>query len=590
MTPIGAASRDCSLAEFIVRIAEALGCRQSFSVVGGMSMYLNHAFHQSELVTVSYLHHETACIAAADGYSRAGDERTIGLATITSGPGVTNAITGIMSAYGDSTPVLIVAGQIKTADIDRLGLRTHGIQEVPSIDLVRPIVKSAHSLRPPHYIRQLREAVKDLTTPRLGPVFVEVPLDVQSLVVPNPDEALREVVQDAAANPRASGSNTALPKVLREPPAKPLFVIGNGARYAARWPAFLDVLEAQRVPRAFTWLSFDMEPADDALNVGCPGMLAPMSANRILQAADLVVCVGARLDLATTGYAPSRYGTAGRRIIVDIDEAELSKFHGHPGTETLALDADVFMEAMIPHLETWTNHDEWSSWVVQESRIYREEEVRRLYTEDLTEYSVASILSGCCEETTVVLASSGVAEERVTRFLRPKVGTRIFNGAALGSMGIGLGQGIGAALRASSDRRVWIVEADGGLWMQAYGLASLRSLRGRTTLFILNNGGYGSIRRSQGRNFGAEFGTGTGAGLEMPNYEAVCSALGLAYHAVRSIDELQTVVDRDAEVTAPRPPIVVELFLAENNLQGPSVGTVIRDGVPSTDNLEEIRW
>jgi acetolactate synthase-1/2/3 large subunit len=216
--------------------------------------------------------------------------------------------------------------------------------------------------------------------------------------------------------------------------------------------------------------------------------------------------------------------------------------------------------------------------------------MQRLYTEELTEYSVASIFSSRAEHTTIVLASSGVAEERVTRFLRPGIGTRIFNGAALGSMGIGLSQGIGAALRVSPDRRVWIIEADGGLWMQAYGLASLRSLKGRTTLFILNNGGYGSIRRSQGRNFDAEFGTGTESGLEMPEYEAVCSALGLRYQAVRSIPELRAIVDEDAQATDQRPPRVVELFLEDNDLQGPSVGTVIRNGIPSTDNLEEIRW
>lgn len=578
-------------AYLLTRLVERLKVKQGFSLVGGMSMFINEALDSSSEIEISYLHHEVACVCAADGYSRVGTEKQIGLAVITSGPAVTNAVSGIMAAYGDSSPVLIFAGQVKTSDINRGQSRGVGIQEVPSEKIVTPITKLFCSLRPEHLEEQLKSVVEALKFPRLGPVFVEIPLDVQTFNVPRAEEIVEELASfywSGHQEPR-SENLLGLSKIMASS-ARPVVMIGNGCRFTPRFRNFQDELDQKGVPRAYTWLSFDLEPADNQLNIGCPGILAPTSANRILQSSDLTIVLGARLDLATTAFAPHRFGNMTNRLIVDVDEHELAKFRNHPNTTCVQANVTDVLEELVEWVQGVPDISDWSSWAKEEKQRSYQEEEQRLSRGVLSEYHVARTLSDYCESVTIVLASSGVAEERITRFLRPRHGTRVFNGAALGSMGMGLSHGIGASLGQSPTRPTWILEADGGLWMQSYSLESLRHLKSDVTVFVLNNGGYGSIKRSQLRAFGREFGAGIKSGLGLPSYKKICNALEIPYFSLTSVTEFDAFAKAALNRQSDLSPRVVEIFLDENDDIGPALKTVIRNGQPTTPHLEEISW
>ncbi|HWU15074.1 MAG TPA: thiamine pyrophosphate-binding protein, partial [Caulobacter sp.] len=324
-----------NIASYAVDLAAALGVRAAFTLTGGMAMYLNRAVSTHPGLTAVYNQHEQACAAAAEGYAKATDYRVAGLAVVTAGPGVTNTITSLCSAYGDSAPVIVLAGQVKTADIDSFGTRTHGAQEVRSRDLVSPCVKRFVRVTAKGFRDELVETLAEAFTGRPGPVFIELPLDVQNLVIDYTPEDVLMAVQavrdriEEAANPSDAASLTqALTWLLGG--RRPLVYVGNGCRVAGVGAAVRAFLEGHGAPAVFSWLSADQLPADHPLNFGAPGGLAPLSANQILYQADRVLFLGARLDLGTTAFQRHDFGAQAERLVVDVDAGELAKFAGLP--------------------------------------------------------------------------------------------------------------------------------------------------------------------------------------------------------------------------------------------------------------------
>jgi acetolactate synthase-1/2/3 large subunit len=582
-----------NIASYAVDLAAALGARAAFTLTGGMAMYLNRAVSTHPGLTAVYNQHEQACAAGAEGYAKAADFRVAGLAVVTAGPGVTNTITSLCSAYGDSAPVIVLAGQVKTADIDSFGTRTHGAQEVRSRELVTPCVKRFVRITAAGFRDELVETFAEAFTGRPGPVFVEIPLDVQNLVIGYEPEAIIEAAQAVHARIAAEvdGSDAAsLAQALTWllGGQRPLVYVGNGCRVAGAGAAVRAFLEAHGVPAVFSWLSLDQLAAEHPLNFGAPGGLAPLSANQVLYQADRVLFLGARLDLGTTAFQRHDFGAQAERVVVDVDPGELAKFADLPNTRPLRANLAALSAAVQATRDAASAMAaDWRAWCEAKRADYLADERQRLTVDSLNVFGVAQRLSAWSAGKVFVPTGSGSAIEAFIRFFAPGEDSRCFFGASLGAMGLGLPAAVGAAF--ATDRRVICVEADGGLMLNIQELATLAHYAPKGfVLFVLNNDGYTSIHASQNRHFGAVGGAGRDSGVFIPDYGQVAPAFGLRYVRVDSLAALDALLPTlDGEAA----PVFVDLIIDRAESRGPTVKTVISaDGKLSSTPLSDLQW
>jgi len=577
-----------------VDLVAALETRTVFSLTGGMAMYLNRAVATHAELKPVYCQHEQACVAAAEGYAKASDFRRAGFAVVTAGPGVSNSVTSLISAYGDSTPLIVLAGQIKTDDIDRYGTRTHGIQEIRSREIISPCVKRFARLDLQNYRKDLVETIVEAFKGRPGPVFIEIPLDVQGAPVEysaadisSGVESIQRGVSEASNTLESRKTlSLALDQLLKA--KRPLLYVGNGCRIAGVEHAVHTFIAQHAIPAVFSWLSFDILSSHEPWHFGCPGGLAPIYANEILAHADFILFLGGRLDLGTTAFQRESFGEQATRYFVDVDPSELAKFHGFPNSECIQADLRCLPEVIADNVSSEsTAESSWLGWCAERRRSYLNEERERLASEKMTVYGIAERLSRWSDGKVFVPASSGYAEETLTRFFTPAEGTRFFNGAALGSMGLGLPNAIGAAF--GSPRQVICLEADGGLMLNIQELATLSYYAPKGfVLFVLNNGGYESIRSSQTRYFNEVSGVDRETGVYIPDLAKIAEAFSLRYALVQSLDALDALL---TNATPDDSPVLVDLRIEKCEYRGPSVKTKIdKNGKPYTTPLSELSW
>ena len=583
-----------NIAEFFITIAQRLGVDTAFSITGGMAMHVNRAVGSSGLWVI-YCNHEQACVAAADGYSKMREYQVPGLAIVTSGPGVTNVMTSLASAYHDSVPLIVIAGQVKCADINPFGVRSYGAQEVPALELVRPIVKDALRYIPQTVNDQrLAEFFASAVSGRKGPVFVEIPLDLQSSTVEAAEERVSGLIQKIEAlRNSAAVLNSEHQEIIRKAfqnASRPVLFLGNGNRIAGvSRVRLMNLAEALGAPVMTTWPSSDLFDSKHRLHFGCPGGLAPTHSNRILQNADLILFLGVRLDLLTTGFNPGLFGKRALRIIVDIDPAELSKFSHFTQTHLVLADVGKTIEWLESQQMLTLRHSEWLDHCI---RLRDEDTVLEAKSfgegRPLNARNIAKIFSEKVSKNTLVATGSGYAIEGFARFFAPTGGSRLFYaGHCLGSMGLGFPTAIGAA--SANAGPVICLEGDGGIMFNLQELLTLQANADiKLSLAIFNNGGYLSISRSQKRAFGAEYGASAASGLGSPDFCALAEAFGLDYVKVTNSAELEAVLDA---IEAGRSRVIFDIGMEQDDYRGPAIVTKFReDGTPYSSDIEEIAW
>jgi len=583
---------ESNIASYAVDLAVALGSRAVFTLTGGMAMYLNRAVTTHPSLRVIYNQHEQACVAAAEGYGKAMDFQVPGLAVVTSGPGVTNTITSLCSAYGDSTPLIVLAGQVKTDDIDRYGCRTHGAQEVRSEALISPCVKRFLRLTPDGFQGQLREIFTEALTGRPGPIFVEIPLNVQNVQVLYSGEDLDvevAAIRKAIAEQRTDRSDVdalieSLGWLLEG--QRPLVYVGNGCRIAGVANVVRSLLEVHQLPAVFSWLSQDILPASHALGFGSPGGLAPISSNQILGEADRILFLGARLDLGTTAFQRDSFGAQAERIFVDVDPFELAKFDCLPNSHRVLANLSALQTAS-DNLLTEPIKTQWLEHCTHLRDAYLADERQRLSSEDFNVYGVSQSLSAWSADKIFVTTGSGQAIETFLRFFAPAQKSRCFFGASLGAMGLGLPQALGGAF--ATDRQLICVEADGGLMLNIQELATLAHYAPKGfVLFVVNNDGYASILGSQMRHFGSAGGAGRATGVFIPDFRNIAASFELSYERIDSYAGLEALLPKLVPDAAP---MFVELCVVPTEPRGPAVKTLIAaDGKLSSTPLAQLQW
>jgi len=581
------------LSDWLFRAIADLGVQHVFMLTGGGAMHLNDSLGQCRGIEYICTGHEQAASMAAEACAKV--TGNLGVCLVTAGPGGTNAITGVAGAWLDSTPMLVISGQAKRADLKGdSGVRQMGVQEVDIVSMVRSITKYAVTVMEPSEIRfHFEKAVHLARTGRPGPVWLDIPLDVQGTTIE--ESSLHGFDADA---PPAPGSAQSLPAGFRASVARtidllnaaerPVVLIGNGVRLGGARAAMRGLIERLGLPVLATWPAHDMVPDDHPLMAGRPGPLAPRGANFTLQNADWLLAIGARLDLVVTGYAPGLFARAAKKIMVDVDAAELRKMGGTVDLAVCA-EAGTFIAEMTRQLGAVQLRDRsawdarWSAWRTAYPVVLPE--YRRLPNAVSTYVFAEAISEASASDELIVSGSSGAGIEIFCLAVRLKEGQRLFLTTALGAMGNGLPAVVGACL-GHGRRRTIGVDGDGGLQLNIQELETIRRLNLPIKLFVLNNDGYASIRTSQSRYFGRLAGADRTSGVTLPPLRGVVEAYGLRYDCIDSdcglIDRIRGVLDSDG-------PVVVEVMTPREEPRAPSLSSMPRpDGSMVSKPLEDL--
>jgi acetolactate synthase-1/2/3 large subunit len=560
-----------------------------FMLAGGGAMHLNDSLGRCPGLRYVCNLHEQAAAIAAEAYSR----MTNGLsaAMVTTGPGGTNAVTGVAGAWLDSTPVLFISGQVKRADLKRdSGVRILGVQEIDIVSIVRSITKYAVTIEDPATIRyHLEKAVHLALSGRRGPVWIDIPLDVQAAQIDA--EAMAGFTPEAGPD-KSKAADRLRQEVgqlvhLLNKAQRPVLLAGNGIRAANADKLFLEVVQTLGLPVLATWLGFDLIPDAHPLYVGRPGSLAPRGANFALQNSDLLLVVGSRLDMAMTAYAHERMARAAVKIMVDIDPAEIQKMKT-PIHLPIVADAGEFLEEMKVQAGAVYGQG-WQPWVQKcqewKARYPLVLPEHRAMPNHLSMYHFSEALSDELAPGDVITpGSSGFAIEIFLLCLKIKEKQRCFHNRGTGSMGFALPAAIGAAVAGGG--RTICVDGDGSFQMNIQELATVERLALNLKFFVANNDGYASIRASQSGYFKLLVGADRTSNMTLPDLGPVAKAYGLPFVRIADKADLNKQIRAVLEMDGP---VVCEVMVAPQEERFPRAASYIKpDGSMGSKPLEDL--
>ena len=547
-------------------------------------MHLNNALlHQPELTAVSMLHEQGAAIAA-EAYARTSGR--FGVCMVTSGPGATNAMTGLAGAWFESTPVLFLSGQVKRSDLKGdTGLRQLGTQELDIVGVVGSLSKYAVCLHDPLQVRyEFEKAVHLMNSGRKGPVWLDIPLDVQATEI-DPDQLQGYDSQDTSL----SVANLPLDGLVRDllSAERPVLILGNGVHGAGADGLVQDLVEVLQIPTLTTWIAADLLEYAHPLYFGRCGTVASRGANFTVQNADFVLAIGCRMDFSITGFNRQQFARSAKITVVDIDQAELTKLGDMPD-QTFLCDAKDFIQSLLRAVggkrfsyEGWIKRcQDWKTKypvVLPEYRAEREYINTYVFTETLCDALGA--------DDVIIPGSSGAAIDTFWLTARLKKGQRSLATGGLGAMGYGLPAAIGGCL-GSGGRRTISVDGDGGFVMNIQELEVARRLNLPIKYFVLNNNGYASIRASQTGYFKETLGCDSGSGLTLPDISQLAAAFGIPVRRVQDPEDLAGVIEESLALPGP---VVCEVLVKPDQAIGPRVTSRIgANGVMVSNPLENL--
>jgi len=577
------------LSDYVIQFLEELGITHVFMLAGGGAMHLVDSLGKNAYIRHVCNLHEQACAIAADAYAQYTGH--LGVALVTTGPGGTNTLTGVAASWLDSIPVLILSGQVKRADrMTGRGVRQMGFQELDIVRLVRPITKYAVTVMDPESIRfHLEKAVFTAKSRRPGPVWIDIPLDVQAARI---DES--HLPGFAPPKKETSSSRTLQQKVCRclellHHARRPVILAGNGIRLAGAADFFRFFLDHVTIPVLTTWKAADLIPEDHPLYVGRPGAVGQRGANFVQQNADWILCLGARLDFGQTAYNHKNFAPRAYRIMVDVDRAEIRKMQTRIHVPVWS-DAGDFLREFLRQYTPAVSKD-YTDWLAQcKEWHHRYPVVLSEYWNEtgyVNDYVLISVLSDeLTGQDLLIPGSSGACSERTMQAIRIKAGLRVFNSQGLGSMGFGIPAAIGGCL-ASGGKRTICLEGDGGFVMNIQELETVRRLQLPIKFFVLNNGGYGSIRATQKSHFqGHLVGCTPASGLTLPDISALAKSFGIP---TARLESHATLRDQVRQVLETPGPVVCEVIVSPDQPTAPRVVTQQKeDGSIVSSPIEDL--
>ena len=559
-------------------------------VTGGGAMHLNDAFGREKNIEVVCCHHEQACAMAAEGYFRASGK--VAAVNVTTGPGGTNAVTGVFGAYVDSIPMIVVSGQVKWETLVRstnLPLRQLGDQEVDIVRMVEGISKYAVLIQDPKTIRyHLERALHLASSGRPGPVWLDVPINVQAAQI-NPDELQGyDPSEDAIAWESSDLSYTVSEVVSRLKAAeRPVLYAGTGVRLSGQYELFMQLVSRLGIPVVGAWNSNDLIPNDHPAYAGRPGSIGDRAGNFTVQNADLLLILGCRLNIRLVSYNWEKFARHAFKIMVDVDAAELKK-------PTLNIDfpihADLkhFLPALAEATADWKpRHAAWLAWCRE--RVAKYPVVLPEYWESdnkVNPYCFMDRLSALLADKEMIVCGDGTACVTAFQTIEIRSGRRLFHNSGCASMGYDLPAAVGASI-ACPEQRIVCLAGDGSIMMNLQELQTMAGRRLPIKLFVLNNWGYHSIRQTQANFFADNIvGCGTDSGLSFPDFGKIAHAFGLPFRRCSRHQDLDTTIKGTLGEIGPA---ICEVMLGLSQSFAPKLSSrKLEDGRMVTAALEDM--
>ena len=509
-------------------------------------MFLVDAAGLNPSIEVVATHHEQAAVIAAEYYARISGKT--GVALVTTGPGASNAVTGIAGAWLDSIPILILAGQVKTTDYNFMGeLRQSGPQELDLCSMVTKITKYRKVCSDPQTtVSDLENAVAAANSGRPGPAVLEIPLDIQSKLVPIQEKFLPPVLNSTTPTD-SKVYETAITEILLDLKAssKPLLIVGGGIKAAKVVEETRDLVSTLSIPCALTWRTADFLEFENQLNAGRFGNVAKRYSNILIQKADFILVLGSRLDATQTAHNLTKFGKNAKIVMVDVDNAELRKA---PDRFTKwNFDLRGFIPEILKRVNKIGGLESYKNWSKEILRLKTNFQDEQFYAEknkkgQISIYQAVDAFSEIFEGNEIIITgSSGLAIEVFHTHFKNKKGQQIHLTTALGAMGYGLPGLLGAS--ETTSKKTILLESDGSLMMNIQELQSIKTRRKKIVIFVLNNHGYASIRATQRNYFdGHLVATNSQSGLDIPVIEKIANCFDFKFVRVKQAEELKHII------------------------------------------------
>ena len=557
------------------------GVEQCFAVSGGAAAHLFDSISRHD-INIVHMHHEQACSMAADGYARIA--RKPALVLVTNGPGVSNAITGVLGAFQDSIPMIVISGQVprKQMLLNGGGVeRQFGVQEVETSHLVKSIVKNFISVTDTSELPDaLNISWNAAVSGRPGPVWIEIPLDVQS------EETVQ--IADVLEGIPSFDFKFQNVKALLGKARKPLIVIGGGVHTSAAELELIHFARQTGIPVVSTWGANDILNSENELYIGNFGILGQRIANYAIQKADLLLILGTRLSIPNTGYATELFSPGSVKIMVNIDKAEMTKS---------SLDIDLAIHADLKlwlsnfeysQLQNNSTFSEWRSnlkFLEAEFGLSREEYIEENYSID--SYRVVDELSDSVPSNSTLVTDMGTSFTCTMQAFRNLRDVRLFTSSGTSSMGFGLPGAIGAYF-ADKSRPIYLIAGDGGFQMNIQEMQTVIFHKIPLRVIILNSNGYLAISIMQNNSFsGNMVGSTPESGVDAPDFIHIASAYGFETHRIENIGILRTKLN---EIKSSQNPTLLEIRLPSSQVMRPRSQSLRRpDGSFYSQGLE-VMW
>ena len=579
------------LSDYIVKFLEDNGVRDVFMLTGGGCMHLVDSFGKSKKIKYFCAHHEQSCAMAAEAYAKFKND--LGVVLVTSGPGVTNALTGLVGAFQDSIPCLFISGQAKrrqtVSNEKEAKLRQFGTQEVNTIPIVESVCKFAIMVNEPEKIRYyLEKALYLAKTGRPGPVWLDVPLDVQSAQI---DEAhLRNFDSSELENTykhKLADADLAIIANYFKQAKRPVIIAGHGIRLAGACNELCKFVERFNFPVVTTILGIDVIPSSHKNYIGRIGIKGTRAGNFAIQNADLVLSIGSRLAVPAVGHEYKLFAREAKVLVIDIDPEEHKK-------KTIRIDKFVQADAgiFINEIQKYFRKAKISVpkiWIEQCLKW------RRKYPVCLMQYKKANgkinlyyfieALNKKLKSDIPVISDAGSVFYAVSQGININKGQRYITSGALATMGFSLPAAIGVCI-ANKNKSVVAVTGDGSFQLNIQELQTIVHYNLPVKIFVINNNGYLSIRQTQARFFNSRFvGEGVYSGVSFPNTSKIAQAYGIKYVKLTGAN-LTKGLD---QVLKSNFPVICEVFSPENQAIIPTnTAEIGANGVMASKPLEDM--
>jgi acetolactate synthase-1/2/3 large subunit len=539
--------------------------RHIFGIIGAGNVRIFDAIAKKGYTEIVCVHHEQAACMAMQTYYRTSGKITASL--LTTGGGSSNGVTGVLSAWADSIPGVIISGNeaSKHTRPDN-PLRMWGVQGYDSSDMVRKICKRVSRLMDPKDIRrELEESFRVAGSGRPGPVWLDIPMDLQSLALEPQSLPLQASEADTGLAPSASQElDKAIAQSLEmlRKSERPVLWLGHGIRLAKAEQLILPLLESLKAPSLVSWAGIDMVDSSHPLVHGRAGVYGQRNANFVLQNADLVLAIGTRLALPQIGYDLSEFARAAKTIVVDIDPTEFDKL-GSRGTLAVCADAGAFMKGLLEAAKKEKfDFGPWRERCDGYRKKYPWVDPARGHADSkgfMNSYTFMEKLNAHFKKDQVVVTDMGTALLSGHQVLKFKEGQRLITSTGLGEMGYGLPGAIGASF-ARNKGEVLCLNCDGGMMMNLQELQTMAHHQLPIKLLVFNNDGYLMIKHTQKSLFGSTpyVGTNAKSGISCPDFSKLAAAFGFPAFQIRSWGDFEKVMP---QVQKHEGPLICEVFM-----------------------------